>query len=116
MEDIDIDIPKSKAVQASTYQVPKKLFWPVILVVTVAIIVLLVLTIYFGTNQKNSTNIENRSTTTMMSSTTTSLPLTSTISPLPPVERIPGNLEQQSYQLIIEPNLTKETFTGNDMK
>lgn len=97
----------------STYHVSKKLFWSVVLVFTAIFIVLLVLTIYFGVNQKSSNDAENGSRTT--STTTISLPVTTTISPSPPVERIPDNLQQLFYQLIITPNLTDETFTGKEM-
>ena len=99
-------------VRKNTYHVPKKLFWSVVLVFTAIFIVLLVLTIYFGVNQKSSNDVENESRTT--STTTISLSTTTTISPLPPVERIPDNLQQLFYELIITPDLTDETFTGRE--
>jgi hypothetical protein len=111
MQNLDIDESHSVPVKASTYHVRKKLFWPVVIVLSAIFIVLLVLTIYFGVNQKSRTDTENRSTTT--SATTVSLPAT-TISPLLPVERIPSNLQQLSYQLTITPDFTDETFTGKE--
>jgi hypothetical protein len=111
MQNLDIDESHSAPVKASTYHVRKKLFWPVVIVLSAIFIVLLVLTIYFGVNQKSRNDTENRSTTT--SATTVSLPAT-TISPLLPVERIPSNLQQLSYQLTITPDFTDETFTGKE--
>jgi hypothetical protein len=111
MQNLDIDESHSAPVKTSIYHVRKKLFWPVVIVLSAIFIVLLVLTIYFGVNQKSRNDTENRSTTT--SATTVSLPAT-TISPLLPVERIPSNLQQLSYQLTITPDFTDETFTGKE--
>jgi hypothetical protein len=114
MQNLDVDESNAKPVRINTYHVPKKLFWPVVLVFTAIFIVLLVLTIYFGVNQNSSNGAENGSW--RISTTTISMPATTTISPLPPVQRIPDNLQQLFYQLIITPNLTDETFTGKEMK
>jgi uncharacterized membrane protein YhaH (DUF805 family) len=114
MQNIDLDESDAKSVRISTYHVPKKLFWPVILVFTAIFIVLLVLTIYFGVNRNSLNGAENG--LTRISTTTISLPATTTISPSPPVQRIPDNLQQLFYQLTITPNLTDETFTGKEME
>jgi hypothetical protein len=112
MQNLDVDELNGKPVRTSTYQVPKKLFWSVVFVSIAIFIVLLVLTIYFGVNQKSSNGAENESRTT--STTTIDLPVTTTISPSPPVERIPDNLQQLFYELTITPDLTDETFTGKE--
>lgn len=116
MQNLDIDEPNAKSARTSTYHLSKKLFWSVVVVFTAIFIVLLVLTIYFGVNRKSQNDTENRSTTTSttISTTTVSLPATTTISPLLPIERIPNNLQQLFYQLTITPNLADETFTGKE--
>jgi hypothetical protein len=77
-------------------------------VLTAILIVLLVLTIYFGVNQKSKT----LTSTIHPFETTTSNAVTTTMPPLPPVARIPNNLQQEFYDLTITPDLTDETFTG----
>ena len=121
MQNLDINESNAIPVRTSTYPVPKKLFWPVVLLSAAIFIVLLVLTIYFGVNQKSQNVVENGLTTTSATTvslpattTTVSLPATTTIPPLPPVERIPNNLQQLFYQLTITPNLNDETFTGEE--
>ena len=112
MQNLDIDDSVAKPVRTNIYHVSKKLFWSVVLLSAAIFIVLFVLTIYFGVNQKSQNLAENGLTTT--STTTVSLPATTTISPLPPVERIPNNLQQLAYQLTITPNLVDGTFTGEE--
>jgi hypothetical protein len=126
MRNLDFDEPNEKpaSTTTSTYRVPKKILWAAILVLTAILIVLLVLTIYFGVNQKSKTltstigpfetTTSNAVTTTTSNAvtTTTSNTVTTTMPPLPPVARIPNNLQQQFYELNITPDLTDETFTG----
>jgi hypothetical protein len=112
MHNLHIAESNAKPVQANANQVSKKLLWPTALIFTAVFIVLLVLTIYFGVNRKSHNVVENRST--MTSTSTVSLSVTTTISPFPPVERIPNNWRPLSYQLTIAPNLTDETFTGDE--
>lgn len=92
----------------NAYRISKKIFWPVLTGTAAIVIVLLVLTIYFGVNQKHSNNVDNEIRTTL---TSTSLGTTTTTSS-PPIARIPTSLQQQLYQLTIEPNLEDENFTG----
>jgi len=110
MQNLDFDEldEKPASTAASIYRVPKKLFWAAILVLTAILIVLLVLTIYFGVNQKSKT----LTSTIHPFETTTSNAVTTTMPPLPPVARIPNNLQQEFYELTITPDLTDETFTG----
>jgi flagellar basal body-associated protein FliL len=89
------------------YQMKKNVFWIILSIIVAVFIVLFVLTIYFGVNQKRT--IVNQ--TSIPSITTTHQPIETTTS-APPVERIPKNLKQQVYRLTISPNLTSETFTG----
>lgn len=112
MPNLDSVEPNPKPIQHNAYHVPKKVFWPMALMFAAIFVVLLVLTIYFGVNRKSHNVVEIRSTTT--SPSTVSLPVTTTISPLPPVERIPNNWRPLSYQLTVTPNLTDETFTGKE--
>ena len=93
---------------SDVYRLKRKLVWLIGLIVAAVLIVLLVLTIYFGVNQRR-TNSEQFASDR---STTTKAPTETTTALAPPVERVPMNLKQQSYQLIIAPNLTSETFTG----
>ncbi|CAF3448231.1 unnamed protein product [Rotaria socialis] len=118
METFDIDHPNKKPAWKNTYHVAKKIFWPVVFVLTIVFIVLLVLTIYFGVNQKSKNGINNKASTTLITTTSqlqtiTSHEVTTTITPLPPVERIPNNLQQLFYQLTIAPDLVNERFTGD---
>jgi hypothetical protein len=101
MQNLDIDEIHAKPVETSTYHIPKKLFWPVVLVFNAILIVLLVLVIYFGVRQNSQNSVENGSTKI-------------TTSPLPPVKRIPDNLQQLFYRLTITPNLNDKTFTGKE--
>jgi hypothetical protein len=117
MQNLQLDQLDGKSAPASTYSVSKKFFWPVILLLTGIFIVLLVLTIYFGVNQKSQNTVDNESRTTLTSTirppeTTTSNALTTTMAPPLPVARIPDNLQQQFYDLTIAPDLNHETFTG----
>jgi len=89
------------------YQMKKNVFWIILSIIVAVFIVLFVLTIYFGVNQKRT--IVNQ--TSIPSITTTHQPIETT-TPAPPVERIPKNLKQEVYRLTISPNLTSETFTG----
>ncbi|CAF1664923.1 unnamed protein product, partial [Adineta ricciae] len=97
-----------ESTSTSAYRISKKIFWPVLAGTAAIVIVLLVLTIYFGVNQKRSSNVDNEIRTTL---TSTSFGTTTTTSS-PPVVRIPTSLQQQLYQLTIEPNLDHESFTG----
>ncbi|CAF1554531.1 unnamed protein product [Rotaria magnacalcarata] len=117
MQILNIDDPNKKPAWKSTYHVAKKIFWPVVVVLTIVFIVLLVLTIYFGVNQKSKNGVNNEASTTLIATTSqfqtiTSHEVTTTIAPLPPVERIPNNLQQLFYQLTIAPDLVNERFTG----
>jgi len=89
------------------YQMKKNIFWIIFSLIVAVFIVLFVLTIYFGVNQKRT--IVNQ--TSIPSITTTHQPIETTTA-APPVERIPKNLKQEVYRLTISPNLTSETFTG----
>jgi len=98
MQNFNIDEIHAKFVRTSTYHIPKKLFWSVVLVFNAILIVLIVLTIYFGVRQKIQHSFENESRT---------------VPYFPPVKRIPNNLQQLFYRLTITPDLNDETFTGN---
>ncbi|UJR17212.1 hypothetical protein I4U23_004107 [Adineta vaga] len=108
-----LDDSSEESTSTSAYRVSKKVFWPVLAGIVAVLIVLLVLTIYFGVNQKRSNDSDNESrttlTTTLSSFGTTT---TATTTPSPPITRIPNDLEQQLYQLTITPNLINETFGG----
>ncbi len=108
----DFDESREKPAWTSTYRVPKKLFWAVVLLLTAILIVLLVLTIYFGVNQKSQNDVDNGPRTTLTSTIRPSV--TTTMAPLPPVARIPDNLQQQFYELTITPDLDDGTFTGKE--
>ena len=112
MSNLETEEPSAKRVQKNAYRVPKKLFWPVTLTFAAIFIVLLVLTIYFGVNRKIQDDTETGSRTT--ETPTVSLPATTTSSPLRPVERIPHHWRPLLYRLTITPDLTDETFTGDE--
>ena len=97
-----------ESTSTSAYRISKKIFWPVLAGTAAIVIVLLVLTIYFGVNQKRPSNVDNEIRTTLTSTS----PGTTTTTSSPPVVRIPTNLQQQLYQLTIEPNLDDENFIG----
>ncbi|CAF3792138.1 unnamed protein product [Rotaria sp. Silwood1] len=117
MKTFDINDPNTKTARTNTYHVAKKLFWPVVLVLPAVIIVLLVLTIYFGVNRKSQNGVNTEASTPLTTTasqlqTTISNEMTTTVTPLPSVERIPDNLQQLFYQLTITPDLINERFTG----
>ncbi|CAF4047377.1 unnamed protein product, partial [Rotaria sordida] len=93
-------------VKSNAYQISKKLFWFVLSLIIIGLIVLLVLTIYFGVrSQKASTHIPNDATISI-ETTTTKLPIR-------PVERIPMNLKPELYKWTITPDLIQEKFIGD---
>ncbi|CAF3355817.1 unnamed protein product [Rotaria socialis] len=107
-----------------SYHVKKPIFWAIVSGIVAIFITLLVLTIYFGVNQKVSASKTTATTvaiaaSTTTTTTTTTATATATASELietttlaPPIERIPTNLRQEEYRLTLFPNLTSETFTG----
>lgn len=113
-ESFDLTIADSSAsrpVSHNTYQLRKNLFWFILALIMAIFVVLLVLTIYFGVNQKRMTN-EQLPLTPSTLSTVTKPPYETTTVPSLPVERVPNNLKQEVYRLTISPNITGETFTG----
>jgi heme/copper-type cytochrome/quinol oxidase subunit 2 len=101
----------NKPASSNSYRVSKKLFWSILFGIVAILTVLLVLTIYFGVNQKHRNDVDNESRTTLTSTLRPS-ETTTTVAPRPPVARIPDDLQQQFYQLKIEPDLADETFKG----
>ncbi|CAF0817363.1 unnamed protein product [Adineta steineri] len=107
--DLTITDPTMTSISTkNTYHMKKKFFWIILCIIVSVFIVLLVLTIYFGVNQKRTNTDQTFNNLT----TATNQPIVTTTSPAPPVERIPTNLKQQVYHLTISPNLTMSTFTG----
>jgi aminopeptidase N len=86
----------------------KQIFWTILSLIFTIFLILLILTIYFGVNRKRiiieQTSIQSITISTNQAMETTTLS--------PPVERIPINLKQEIYRLIISPNLILETFNG----
>lgn len=105
------DLASTRNRRKKTYQVKKKLFWPILAILLGIFIVLLVLTIYFGVKQKQSNDVLTSTTNEQTSNNSTPLTITTTTL-APPVERIPSKLKQENYHVTISPNLTSETFTG----
>ena len=110
------DVLSTDVQRKETYRIQKKICWAILAVITAIFIVLLVLTIYFGINQKSSANteplIEEPRTSSSTPITGTMMTTTTTRGMAPPVERIPTNLKPEKYHLTISPNLVSETFTG----
>jgi aminopeptidase N len=107
-ESFDLTISDPTMVKSqtkNTYQIKKAIVWTILSLIITIFIILFVLTIYFGLNRKRII-IEQSSILT-----STNLPIETRILS-PPVERIPINLKQEIYRLIISPNLTSETFNG----
>ena len=109
MENLVLDESKLKVVRTNTYRVSKMLFRFVLLLFTVVFIALLVLTIYFGVNQKIRNDIDDK-----ISTTAARQMVTTAVISAPPVKRIPENLQQQLYELTISPNFTNEKFSGKE--
>lgn len=106
-------------VSKKIYQVKKSIFWAILSIIVAIFIILLVLTIYFGVNQKGTVSEKtstNPTTSRLIEATTSTMTTTSdlieTTTVVLSVERIPTNLRQEEYRLTISPNLTSETFTG----
>ena len=106
---IDPTMIKNKS--KDIYHVKRNFFWTIISIIMGILIVLLILTIYFGVNQKRSLSLRTMPSANL---TTTSRHFVTTERTIlsPPVKRIPTNVRQEKYRLRISPNLTSETFTG----
>lgn len=119
MQNLDFDTSSSKLVPTSVYHVSKKLVWLVLLVLGSLLTVLLILTIYFGVKQNTQSRTGNTvltlsTTSASLLGTTTSKGTTTVSTPLPPIARVPDDLQQLSYQLTITPHLANKTFTGEE--
>ncbi|CAF1142273.1 unnamed protein product [Rotaria sordida] len=107
-----------KHVKLNTYQISKKLFWFILSLIIIGLVVLLVLTIYFGVRSQKTTIVYHETTLLSTSThnpndTTTSIGSTTTIHLIRPVERIPMNLKPELYQWTITPDLIQEKFVGD---
>jgi len=107
MQTIVLDTSNSILARKNAYHLSKKLFWSVLLVLASVLTVLLILTIYFGVKQRAQNPAINEVSTK-------STEVTTSITLLRPIARIPDNLQQSSYHLTITPNLTNETFAGEE--
>jgi len=105
MEIFDVDTPNNKFLRKNVYYISKKLAWILLFGVVSILIVLLVLTIYFGVKQRTSIGPINNHlfTTTFTITNSSSLP----------VVRIPNNLQPLVYNVTIEPHFNNRTFDGD---
>ena len=97
-----------KTRRKDTYQMKKSIVWTILSLILMILIILFVLTLYFGLQRKRIIP-EQTSSSSIIPSAHSSTDLTT---PSPPVDRIPMNLQQETYHLTITPNLTSETFDG----
>lgn len=97
-----------KTRRKDTYQMKKSIVWTILSLILMILIILFVLTLYFGLQRKRIIP-EQTSLSSIIPSSHSSTDVTT---PSPPVERIPMNLQQETYHLTIAPNLTSETFDG----
>jgi aminopeptidase N len=97
-----------KSRRKNTYQIKKPIVWTILSIIVTIFVILFVLTLYFGLNRKRII-IEQSTILPLRTSTNQPIDLTRLS---PPVERIPTNLKQEIYRLIISPDLISKTFTG----